>query len=138
MPNAPTRPGRPTRPAAAQGKREIRLPCKLREPEQGPGNRHWRAYFLAHLIETSNIRAAAEAAGVVTSRVYRTRQEDPDFARQWEAALAQGYQNLEMELLCYLRNPAPDHKMDVANAIRLLTLHRQSVAQAPRPRGRSH
>jgi len=43
-------------------------------------------------------------------------------------ALAQGYENLEMELLGYLRAPAPERKMDVANAIRLLTLHRQSVA----------
>ncbi|MEQ1716660.1 MAG: hypothetical protein ABL907_11850, partial [Hyphomicrobium sp.] len=47
----------------------------------------------------------------------------------WQVALAQGYENLEMELLGYLRDPAPDRKMDVANAIRLLTLHRQSVAQ---------
>lgn len=107
----------------------IKLPSKLREQDAIPGNRHWRTYFLAHLVETSNITASAIAAGISTARAYRTRQDDPDFAAQWQVALAQGYENLEMELLGYLRTPAPDRKLDVANAIRLLTLHRQSVAQ---------
>lgn len=110
-------------------KPKIKLPAKLREADAIPGNKHWRVYFLAHLVETSNISAAAKAAGVATARAYRTRQDDPEFAAQWRVALAQGYENLEMELLCYLRDPSPERKMDVANGIRLLTLHRQSVAQ---------
>lgn len=114
---------------AARKKRAIKLPAKLRETEQIPGNRHWRAYFLAHLVETSNVTAAAKAAGVVPSRAYRTRQEDPDFAAQWRSALAQGYENLEMELLGHLRSPDPERKIDIANAIRLLSLHRETAAR---------
>lgn len=114
---------RPRKPA-------IKLPAKLRQNEDNPGNRHWRTYFLAHLVETSNISASAKAAGIATARAYRTRQDDPEFAAQWRLALAQGYENLEMELLGYLRNPQPERKLDVANAIRLLTLHRQSVAHS--------
>ena len=114
---------------AKRKKRGIKLPAKLREAEDIPGNRHWRAYFLAHLVETSNVTAAAKAAGVVPSRAYRTRQEDPDFAAQWRSALAQGYENLEMELLGHLRSPDPDRKLDIANAIRLLSLHRETAAR---------
>lgn len=129
MTTAPKEPGAPPRvPKASPKKKAIKLPVNLREQGDNPLNRHWRAYFLAHLIETSNISAAARAAGIATTRAYRTRQEDPEFAAQWNVALAQGYENLEMELLGYLRAPAPERKMDVANAIRLLTLHRQSVA----------
>lgn len=134
MTTAPTVPGSRARAASPRPKkRAIKLPAKLREQGDNPGNRHWRAYFLAHLIETSNITASARAAGIATTRAYRTRHEDPDFAAQWNVALAQGYENLEMELLGYLRDAVPDRKMpdrkmDVANAIRLLTLHRQSVA----------
>lgn len=113
----------------APRKPAIRLPAKLREAEDIPGNRHWRAYFLAHLVETSNVTAAAKAAGVVPSRAYRTRHEDPDFAAQWRSALAQGYENLEMELLGHLRSPDAERKIDIANAIRLLSLHCETAAR---------
>ena len=107
----------------------IKLPARLREQGDNPGNRHWRTYFLMALIESSNVTAAAREAGIAPGRAYRTRQMDPDFAAQWRVALAHGYQNLEIELLGYLRDRKPEHKMDVTNAIRLLTLHRQTVAQ---------
>ena len=51
-------------------------------------------------------------------------------AAQWRIALAQGYENLEMELLANLRAPGKAAKMDVANAIRLLSLHRETAARA--------
>lgn len=120
---------RKTASARKRRKPTIKLPAKLREQGDNPGNRHWRTYFLMHLIDTSNVAASAKEAGIAPARAYRTRQVDPDFAAQWRVALAQGYQNLEMELLGYLRNPNPEQKMDVNNAMRLLTLHRQSVAQ---------
>lgn len=111
-------------------KRQTKVPAALREADgEGPTTKHWRTYFLARLIETSNITKAAEAAGISVSRVYRVRQDDPEFRRAWYSALAEGYQNLEMELLAYLRDPAPIFKMDVANAIRALERHRQTVAQ---------
>ena len=134
MTKAPKVPGStPLARTTRRKKPAINIPAKLREAEETPGNRHWRTYFLAYLVETSNVTAAAKEAGIATARAYRTRQDDPDFAAQWQVALAQGYENLEMELLGYLRDPAPERKMDVANAIRLLTLHRQSVAQQRAP-----
>ena len=131
MTTAPTEP--PKKPRArkagrAKPKPKVRLTRRSREEGDNPGTGHWRVYFLEHLIATSNITAAATYAKTVPSRAYRTRKQDPVFAAQWDAALAEGYRNLEMDLLAYLRNPSPDHKMDVASAIRLLTLHRASVA----------
>lgn len=95
---------------------------------EGPIHKHWRTYFLEALIETSNVTASAARAGISPSRAYKVRRVDSDFAGQWRVALREGYENLEMELLGYLRNPDPQHKMDVANAIRLLSKHREFVA----------
>lgn len=135
-PTAPQPPARARKPRTApkrktpKPKPKVRLPGRAREEGDNPGTGHWRTYFLEHLIETSNITAAARYAKTVPSRVYRTRKRDPAFAAAWDAALAEGYRNLEMDLLAYLRSPNPDRKMDVASAIRLLTLHRQSVARS--------
>lgn len=95
--------------------------------------------FLAELAETSNVAAAAAAADLCVSNVYRLRRTHPDFARRWYAALAEGYDNLEMELLQHLRSgdadaassapDAPKRKFDVATALRCLTAHRDSVAR---------
>src|SRR5690606_39839576 len=64
-------------------------------------------------------------ADVPVSRVYRLRRTDPDFARQWYGALAEGYDNLEMELLAHLRrgesaepSDTPKRKFDTAAALR--------------------
>lgn len=120
---------RARKPATPKKKPKVRLTRRTRDEGDNPGTGHWRVYFLEHLIETSNITASAAYAKTVPSRAYRTRKQDPLFAAAWDAALAEGYKNLEMDLLAYLRNPNPDRKMDVASAIRLLTLHRQAVAQ---------
>lgn len=87
--------------------------------------------FLEELARTSNVAAAAEAAEVGLGRVYRLRREDPDFARRWYAALAEGYDNLEMELLHRLRSgeSADRQKFDTATALRCLTAHRENVAR---------
>ena len=60
---------------------------------------------------------------------YRTRRSCDDFASDWRAALFEGYTNLEMEVLGYLRDPAPAHKMDVTAALRLLAAHKETIAQ---------
>lgn len=65
------------------------------------------------------------------------RRTDPDFAARWYAALAEGYDNLEMELLARLRDgrlEEPDtegkpRKFDFATALRCLTAHRDNVAR---------
>lgn len=95
--------------------------------------------FLAELAATSNVAAAAAAADFAVSNVYRLRRTDPDFARRWYAALSEGYDNLEMELLQHLRGldagasealaEAKQRKFDVATALRCLTAHRENVAR---------
>lgn len=97
--------------------------------------------FIEALAESSNVRAAAEAAGLDPRKVYRLRRNDPEFARAWYAALAEGYDNLEMEMLEHLRaqgdraqgedaaGAAPSRKFDTATALRCLTAHRENVAR---------
>ncbi len=107
---------------------------KLR-PEQKIGekenlDRHWRGLFLDTLAETSNVSAAARQAGVSPSRAYKVRREETEFAGKWAEALMEGYQHLEMETLHRLRigTGKDDNRFDIANALRLLTLHRETVA----------
>ena len=97
---------------------------------EGKIDKHWRTYFLQKLAETSNVTASAAAAGVATSRAYKTRREDARFAAAWHAALVEGYQHLEMEALGFLRDPSPDRKFDIANALRLLAAHKASIEKA--------
>lgn len=131
MTTAATAPNQSSRAARGKSRKStLKATMQMRQEGDNPGDRHWRTRFLDNLVATSNITAAAKEASISPSRAYRMRRDDPEFAAKWQAALAEGYQNLEMELLCYLRNPSPEHKMDVANAIRLLTLHRQTVAQS--------
>lgn len=95
-------------------------------------DRHWRTRFLDHLAESSNVRRSAEHAGIDVSRVYRLRRAQPEFARQWAVALAEGYAHLEMEVLRRLREgdfkTGDGEKFDFANAIRLLAAHRDTAA----------
>ncbi len=95
--------------------------------------------FIAELVESSNVAAAATAADMTTSQVYRLRRTDPAFARRWFAALAEGYDNLEMELLAHLRagdnSEVQKTKFDAATAFRCLAAHRESVAREKGRRG---
>jgi hypothetical protein len=95
--------------------------------------KNWRQTFLANLADTSNVSASADAAQISLSWVYKTRREDPQFARQWFAALCEGYDNLEMDLLHRLRSgdavESSGRKFDNATSFRLLTVHRQTVAR---------
>lgn len=94
--------------------------------------RQWRGVFLAVLAETSNVTAAAEAAGVHPSRPYKVKRQEPEFARAWHSALLEGYDSLEIDVLHRLRFGEPrdaDRKFDNASALRLLTQHRETVAR---------
>ena len=93
----------------------------------GSGRKAWVAPFLEALAETSHVQRAAAIADVPLATAYRRRRADAGFAEQWRAALLEGYENLEMELLGYLRDPDPQRKMDVAGALRLLAAHRESM-----------
>lgn len=114
------------------GKRIVIRPS-LKEGEGGPINNNWRRLFLDHLAESSNVTASAEKAGISVSRAYKVRREEAEFARQWLAALAEGYLHLELEVVRRLREgdfkTGEDGKFDFANAIRLLAAHRDSAAR---------
>ncbi|MEP6240137.1 hypothetical protein [Erythrobacter sp.] len=90
--------------------------------------------FLAFLAESSNVRQSADLAGLGASTVYQKRRQDPAFARKWLAALYEGYLHLEMEVVRRLREGEMQgrgkDKYDFANAIRLLTVHRENAARA--------
>jgi hypothetical protein len=58
-----------------------------------------RGIFLDHLAETSNVSAAARAAGISTARVYQERRRFPAFQVDWHKALTEGYVRLETNLL---------------------------------------
>jgi hypothetical protein len=115
------------------GKRIVIRPS-LKTGEEGPINNNWRRVFIDHLSESSNVRASADKAGISPSRAYKVRREEEDFAREWAAALAEGYLHLEMEVVRRLRDgdvkTADDGKFDFANAIRLLAAHRDTAARA--------
>ena len=94
--------------------------------------------FLGELAATSNVSAAARLAGVSTFIVYETRRSNPEFNHAWREALCEGYDHLEMALLFRLRageiKPATGAKrgvrqFDNATSLRLLTAHREAVAQ---------
>ena len=97
--------------------------------------KNWPDLFINELAETSNVKAAADAAGVSQSLVYKRRREDGEFARRWYAALAEGYDNLEMELLGRLRSGRLEdvddegnkRKFDIGTAFRCLFAHRETV-----------
>ena len=100
--------------------------------------RNWQQPFLAALADTSNVAAAARAARIDTSTAYQLRRQNTDFNREWQIALCEGYDNLEMELLHRLRTgevkPLPGAKRsarsyDNATAFRLLTVHRESAVR---------
>ncbi|WP_298190198.1 hypothetical protein [Novosphingobium sp.] len=99
---------------------------------------HWTTVFLSALADTSNVAAAARKAAIDVSTAYHRRRHDHEFNRNWQVALSEGYDNLEMELLYRLRSgelkPASGTKravrsFDNATAFRLLAVHRESAAR---------
>lgn len=104
------------------------------EGTQGRGG-PWTARFLEALAATSNVSASAIEADTNPRVAYALRRNNPGFAKQWLAALAEGYDNLELELLGFLRDPQPDRKIDVAAGLRLLAAHRETIARERAFRG---
>jgi hypothetical protein len=99
--------------------------------------KNWKSIFINELAESSNVKAACEAAVISQSLAYKARRADPDFARQWFEALAEGYDKLEMDLLLRLREGRLEdvdaegnkRKFDIGTAFRCLTAHRETVAR---------
>ena len=103
-----------------------------------PGFAKWSKAFLSELAVTSNVTASAKVAGISTSHAYDTRRNNAEFNREWQRALCEGYDHLEMELLYRLRTgevkPASGAKrgvraFDNATAFRLLSAHRESATR---------
>lgn len=113
--------------ALARAKAARRAPRELAVPAVGAPVRDWQDKFFAELAVTSNIKASAMRAGVTENLVHRKRRKDPKFAARWLAALHEGYDLLEMELLGYLRDRQPGWKMEVSGALRALAAHRATV-----------
>ena len=57
---------------------------------------NWKK-FLAELGATGNVTAACEASGVAQAEACRRRGEDAAFAAEWEAALEEAADALELE-----------------------------------------
>lgn len=100
--------------------------------------RAWQKAFLAELAATSNVAASARAAKISTTQAYEARRADAGFYRDWQEALCEGYDLLEMNLLHRLREgeikPAAGAKrgirvFDNATALRLLVAHRETAAR---------
>ena len=116
-------------PARIEGKRA----AACLSPRTRSNRAQWMPKFLSALAETSNVTTAADQAGVTTAHVYKLRREDAEFARKWQGALCEGYDNLEFELLARIRtgvvSDSEGRKFDNAVALRLLTAHRESVSR---------
>lgn len=97
----------------------------------------WQPIFLAELARTSNVASSARMAKVDSGTVYKARRSEASFHRAWQEALAEGYDNLEMEMVRRLRvgelaggGAAKAHrKFDNAVAFRLLAAHREAVGR---------
>lgn len=122
---------RDTRPSRKPARSQTKIKPALKLGEKDKLNRHWRGLFLDKLADTSNVTEAARIAGINPARAYKIRREEPEFARQWHAALVEGYEHLELELLARLRagEPKEGPKYDNGAALRLLALHRDTMAQ---------
>lgn len=129
MTTAPKRPRAETR---VRRKSDVTLP-EGAGAEKGNLRQTWRRDFLAKLAETSNVTRSAEYAGVNTSTAYDLRRRDPGFAQGWLDALCEGYDNLEMELLHYLRTGEASEtgsaSFNPAVALRMLVAHRETVGK---------
>ena len=59
----------------------------------------WRAAFLAALREMPVILRACEAVGINRSTVWRAREADPEFAKDWDDAMEDGIDKVEQEAI---------------------------------------
>ncbi len=121
-------------------------PAKAKWPKW---NKERREIFFAELAEVCNVAAACRAAGFPRAQAaYNEKKKDPDFAADWDEAIAESYSRLELEMLERARfgenRPADvgesgprQRAVPTAMAITLLKLHesrmrgRRSAVQRP-------
>lgn len=108
-----------------------------------------RGIFLDHFAATCNATASARAAGMPVRGAFALRQRDPQFAAEWDEALATGQARLAGKLIVYAETrgdtPAsggPDDELvgfDPDAAGRAMAMNKASAAGrkrhgGPRPR----
>lgn len=104
--------------------------------------------FLDALAASCNVRGSAIAVGVEPSSVYQLRRRDDAFAAEWRAALRQGYDMLEIQLVGHalagggggagavMDNGDPARPpVNVELALKLLREHRDRAAGKRDPAG---
>ena len=67
-------------------------------PRKHRWSKEMREAFLKTLKESGNVSAAARAAGVTLPRLYKKREDEPKFRKDWDAALEEALDDLEGEL----------------------------------------
>lgn len=100
-----------------------------------------REVFLRELAVSSNVKRSVKAAEMSVPSIYRLRERDAAFRHAWDEALAEGYAQLELEMLRRARFGAkrtiregPElavkqviHSYSDGQAFRLLTMHRNNA-----------
>jgi len=102
--------------------------------------------FLTALMATCNVTAACAEVGMTAPGAYAHRKRWPRFAELWDEAIAEGYARIEIALLenglnlfgeTELPPDTPLRGMDVAQAIRLLHMHKHGVLGIGKAPGKS-
>ena len=57
----------------------------------------WRKAFIAALARSGNVTAAAEIVGKTRAGAYKARSTSPTFAKQWDQALEEASDAMELE-----------------------------------------
>lgn len=101
--------------------------------------------FLLALAATANVRLSARAAGYAHSSFCTRKRRHPAFAREWLAALKQGFEALDMVLLAGWSRDAHEHDawahndpppmppMTVDQALQLMYLHQKEARLIAEP-----
>ena len=88
---------------------------------QAKGSGDWKDTFLSALRVAPVVRQACKQAGISRAEAYRERHRDVDFAQQWQEALNDGIDEVELALHIRAR------KQDTTAAIFLLKNLRPEV-----------
>ena len=72
---------------------------KVRPPRKNEWTRAKEETFFTALAETSNVKLAAETAGMSAAGAYWRRKRDAAFRAGWAEAIATAYQRLELVML---------------------------------------
>jgi hypothetical protein len=123
-------------------------PAQLRKAKPNSWTKARRTAFLTELAYSCNVSRAHKAAEMGERGAYSLRHRDPEFARQWQAALELGYERLAtalarraLEVLGELEldeRQEPLEPMTVAQAIDVMNLHRRSIQQGRGHQRQSH